>query len=202
MAQNKTRILGGFSVFLLIISLAFEALPLLPSNTLNSFKVISLQRALGQRIAKDALILAYDNSPDERTEAISEMQNVLPYWEKIQNGLQHGDTSLGIPSNLPSDISLIAAQSQPDFTYMDTSAHKILAHPSPVEPVQLSIILQHNNTYFLSMAQITNLMQQHIQSAAQMYFAIELCIGIALMLIWIVFIFSVRYALARVYKGV
>lgn len=201
MAPNKIRILGGFGIFLLIISLAFEALPLLPNNTLNVFSTIALQRTLGQRVAKNALVLAYRSSPDERTEAISELQNVLPYWEKVQSGLRNGDPSLGIPTHLPPDISLLVAQSQPDYAYMDTAAHKVLAHPSPVDPVQIAIILQHDNAYFLDMVQITSLMQQHIQSAAQMYFIIEVCIGIILMIIWIVFILSVRSAISKVYKG-
>jgi len=201
MSPNKIRILGGFGIFLLIISLAFEALPLLPNNTLNVFSIIALQRTLGQRVAKNALVLAYRTSPDEKAEAVGELQNVLPYWEKVQSGLAHGDPSLSIPAHLPSDISLIVLQSQPDFAYMDTAAHKVLSHPSPVDPVQISIILQHDNAYFLSMVQITNLMQQHIQSAAQMYFIIELCIGIGIMIIWIVFILSVKSALNKAHKA-
>jgi hypothetical protein len=201
MAPNKIRILGGFGIFLLIILLAFEALPLMPNNTLNVFSTVALQRTLGQRVAKNALVLAYRSYPDERAEAVSELQNVLPYWEKVQNGLQNGDPSLGIPARLPPDISLIVAQSQPDFAYMDTAAHKVLANPSSVDPVQISIILQHDNAYFLAMVQITNLMQQNIQSAYQMYFIIELGIGVVLMAIWIVFILSVKSALGKVYKG-
>ena len=201
MSPSKIRILGGFGIFLLIISLAFEALPLLPNNTLNVFSTIALQRTLGQRVAKNALVLAYRTSPDERAEAINELQNVLPYWERVQAGLQNGDSTLGIPAHLPSDVSLVVLQSQPDFAYMDTAAHKVLSRSSPVDAVQISIILQHDNAYFLSMVQVTNLMQQHIQSAAQMYFIIELCIGLGLMIIWIVFILSVKSALNKVYRG-
>lgn len=186
-------VLGWLGIFLLIITIAFEALPLLPtSNALVLFRFMARQRAFEERVVKNALILAYRSNPDEQAEAISELQTTLPYWEKVQNGLQNGDASLGISPNLPSEIKLLLIQAQPDFVYLDTAAHQILGHSTPVDLVQLSIILQHDQAYYVTMAQANDLLQQRIQSAANIYFSIELSIGIALMAIWIVFLLLFR----------
>jgi len=182
-------ILGWLGIFLFIVSILFEALPLMRGNALNTFHLIARQRVFEQRIVTDVLTLAY-RPEEEHPEALSELQTALPVWEKVQNGLQKGDDSLGISPNLPNNVKLYLLQMQPDFSYMDTAARQILAHHDPVDPDQVVIILQHEQSYYLSMAQAVILFQDDIDNAAKIYFSIELGIGIALMSIWIVFLFS------------
>jgi len=182
-------ILGWLGIFLFIVSILFEALPLMRGNGLNTFHLIARQRVLEQRIVTDVLTLAY-RPDDEHPEALSELQTALPVWEKVQIGLQKGDDSLGISPNLPSNVKLYLLQMQPDFSYMDVAARQILTHHDPVDPDQVIIILQHEQPYYLSMAQAVILFQDDIDNAAKIYFSIELGIGIALMSIWIVFLFS------------
>jgi hypothetical protein len=186
------RVLGWLGIILLFFTLAFEALPLMSNTTLGTFRLMTRQRVLEQRIIKNVLVLAYRTSSDEHAEAISELQTTLPTWEKVQAGLRNGDTALGISPNLPEDIKLMLTQAQPDFAYMVASAHQILAHPSPVDPVQLAIIQQHDQPYYLAMAQVSDLFQERIQNAARVYFGIELGMGIALMAIWIAFLLFIR----------
>jgi len=183
--------LGWLGVFLFIVSIAFEALPLMHSNALGTFHLIARQRVLEQRIVTDVLILAY-RPQEEHAEALSELQTALPVWERVQKGLMNGDDTLGISPNLPSNIKLYLLQMQPDFSYMDTAARQILAHHSPVDPDQLAIILQHEQPYYLSMAQAVIVFQDDVDNAAKIYFSIELSIGIVLMSMWITFLLSFR----------
>lgn len=184
------RVLWGLGIFLLLVMLAFEALPLLSNTALGTFRLMTRQRVLEQRIVKNVMVLAYRTDQDEHAEAISELQTTLPVWEKVQKGLQDGDPSLSLSPNLPSDLKLLLTQAQPDFVYLDTAAHQILTHPSPVDQAQVLIVLQHDQPYYLTMAQANDLLQERLQNAAKIYFSIELGIGITLMSLWIVFLFS------------
>lgn len=192
------RALGGLGIFFFLVMLLFEALPLMPSNTLDTFHLAARQRVLEEHIVKDILILAYRSSPDERAEAISEMQTALPVWEQVQNGLLHGDQSLGISPHLPGDTKLLLIQAQPDYAYLDAAARHILAHPTPVDQTQLTIVLQHNQGYYISMAQAVNVLQDDIYNVARVYFVIELGIGVLLMAIWIAFLIMTNKALKKV----
>lgn len=187
------KALRGLGLFLLLISVVFESLPLIPgSTTLDTFRLMIRQRSLEERIVKNTLILAYRASPDERAEAINELQNTLPTWEKVQTGLRNGDASLGISPNLPTEVKLLLAKIQPNFASIDTSARKILEHPSSVDPVQINIILQHSQLYYLTMAQASDAFQESILNNARIYFSVELAIGIVLILMWIVLTFLSR----------
>src|SRR5690348_13944705 len=112
------RVFWGLGILLLLVMLAFEALPLMSNTTLGTFRLMTRQRVLEQRIVKNVLVLAYRSSPDDHAEAISEHQTTLPIWEKVQNGLRNGDVSQGISPNLPGDIRLLLIQAQPDFVYL------------------------------------------------------------------------------------
>lgn len=189
--QFIIRILGWFGVFLLLASLVLEALPLMHDNTLGTFHLIARQRVLEQRIVTDVLILAY-RPEDEHPEAISELQTALPVWEQVQRGLNNGDSSLGISPNLPSNVKLLLLQMQPDFMYMDVAARQILAHPEPVNSDELTIVMQHEQPYYLAMGQAVQLLQDDINIAAQIYFGIELTLGLILAAIWIAFTLSMH----------
>jgi len=187
------KALRGLGLFLLLISVVFESLPLIPgSTTLDTFRLMIRQRSLEERIVKNTLILAYRASPDERAEAINELQNTLPTWEKVQTGLRNGDASLGISPNLPTEVKLLLAKIQPNFVSLDTASRKVLDHHSPVDPVQIDIILQHSQLYYLTMAQASDAFQESILNNARIYFSVELAIGIVLILMWIVLTFLSR----------
>ncbi|OLD63409.1 MAG: hypothetical protein AUF65_02420 [Chloroflexi bacterium 13_1_20CM_50_12] len=186
MSHTKTRIWGIFGILLILFSIAFSALPLIPNSTLGVIRIIARQRAIGQQIVKDVLILAY-RPPPEHVQAISEIQNALPVWEQVQAGLQNGDSSLGISPNLPGDIKLLLLQAQSDFTSVDTATHQILAHPSPIDQTQLSIILHHEHGYSLAMFQVSDLFESHIRGISQIYFGIGTAISVGLMFIWVTF---------------
>jgi hypothetical protein len=179
---------------LLLILLSFEALPLMPNSTLNTFHLAARQRVLEEHIVKNILVLAY-RPQDEHADAISQIQTALPVWEQVENGLQKGDTSLGISPRLPQDMKLMLIQAQPDFVYLDTAARKILAHPSPVDQTELTIVLQHDQGYYIAMAQVVIVLQDDLRGMAIIYFSIELVTGIILMAIWISFLILLNRSL-------
>jgi hypothetical protein len=185
LSPTKIRIWGIFGIILILFSIGFAALPLIPNSSLDVIRITVRQRALEERIVKDALTLTYQ--PSSRVQAVSELQNTLPVWEQVQNGLMNGDTSLGISPNQPSDTKLLLLQAQSDFVNMDTSARQILAHPSPVDATQLSIILQHEQSYYTTMAHVDSLSEDHILWITRLYFGIGIAISIVLLLIWIRF---------------
>lgn len=152
-------------VFLLILFLWAN---FSPDNLMNQ---VGLQRARSQRIAKDVLILSTHPTDDERAQAISEMQNMLPGWQQTQTGLQHGDTTLGLPHAVPDNIQLILTQAQPDYNAMLVATKAILASPGKtVDPVQVNIILGHELNYYLAMSQVETLWQQQIDAWRWQFF--------------------------------
>lgn len=191
-----SRILGWFGVFILLVCIAFQALPLMPNSGLNTFHLAARQRVLEERIVKDVLILAC-RPQDEHTEAISEMQTVMPVWEEVEKGLQNGDTSLNISPNLPGDFKMMMLQAQPDYSYLDAAARRILAHPEPADQTQVSIVLQHSQGYYLYMGEAVNVLQDDINGVARIYFGIGLGIEIFLMIIWISFLIATNKSLKR-----
>src|SRR6266516_4126703 len=55
------------------------------------------QRMLSQRLSKAALAL--EVFPDARQQNADELRGVIVLWQGSQEGLQHGDTALGLPGN-------------------------------------------------------------------------------------------------------
>ena len=95
MTYGKIRVLGIFGIFLILLSIGFAALPLMPNSTLDLIRTIARQRTLDEQITKDALILAYRPTA-EHVQAINELQSSLPVFEGVNAGLENGDQSLGI----------------------------------------------------------------------------------------------------------
>ncbi len=186
MSHGKVRVLGVFGIILLLFLIAFTALPLMPNSTLGVIRIIARQRTIEQLIVKDVLILAYRPTP-EHVQAISELQNALPTWEKVQAAFQHGDAELGISANLPPEVKLLVLQAQSDFTSIDTAAHQILTHSSPVDQTQLLIVLQHERGYSVTMFQVSGLFEDSILFVSRIYFGVGTLISLGLLYIWIRF---------------
>lgn len=183
MSHSKIRIWGIFGIILIVFTIAFAALPLFPSSALDVIRITVRQRALEERIVKNVVVLAYQ--PESHVQAVSELQNTLPTWEQVQNGLMNGDQSLGISANQPDDVKLLLLQAQSDFVSIDTAVHQILAHPSQVDPTQLTIVLGHEQAYYTTMAHVDTVSKDHITQITRIYFGIGMAISLVLMVIWI-----------------
>jgi len=134
----------------------------LTSNTTNQ---IGLQRARVGRMTKDVLLIVNPSTPTTFTQSVSELQVSLPLWERAERGLQVGDTALGLPAHVPSDVLLLVVQAQPDYVAMDTAFHNILAKPDDNTvnlDIQAQIVLDHEVKYYPLVSQINGLWQQRI----------------------------------------
>src|SRR5256884_5592378 len=157
------RVITVCGIVLLLLSIVSDSLPLMPNNALNVVRRASQQRGLSERIAKNAIILVRDDA-SLHSQAVSELQVTLPGWEKIQRGLLSGDASLGLPDRVPDDVRLLLLQVRGDFSAIDAAAKAILAHP---DETQLSIILDHNQQYYLTMENIADLLPDSVQDDTQ-----------------------------------
>lgn len=140
----------------LLLLLALAQVFRLAFNEETELRQATLQSARCQRVVKIALILK-DVSIDQnaRLQAVSELQNTLPAWEKQQSRMQSYQTA---------SLSVLVVQTQADFAAMDTAAWSILANPTkPADPVQVGIILQREHNYTTIMTQLATLVQQRLE---------------------------------------
>lgn len=184
--KAHTRLFGILGFFLFIFIIGFEALPLMPNNTLNTFKLIGMQRSLGSRIVSSALVLAYQPEA-EHAAALDIIQKSIGPWEQVQAGLYSGAQTQGLSTALPDDVAQLIAQSEPDFASLDGAAHAVLKSPEHINPLQISILVDHRDAYFITMSQVLNLVQQKITTAATVYFLIELVLESILFIGWLLF---------------
>jgi hypothetical protein len=154
-------------VTLLLLGLlaGFEYIPLASGNDLQLLSLFSSQEWASQRITKDALIMAY-LPIEQRTQAINEMQNQVPFFERNQ-------AAIGT-SNLSVDIQVLFTESSTDYTAIDTASHAILAHvDKAADPVEVAIITLHERDFFLGEMRVAAILQQKIQQRTIWLFGIE-----------------------------
>ncbi len=169
----KAKILNAYMIsalvlalFLLVVLAAFEIFPALSGNDdLIVTQQANLQLARNEFIAKDVLILAY-RPITNHSQAINELQTILPMLQQVQAGLRNGDSTLGLPANPPDNVKIALTATQSDYLSITIALKNILLHPdsTTVDPVQLSIILQHERSYTTSMYQVVLLLQGNAEA--------------------------------------
>lgn len=147
------------SLFLLGSLAAYEMIPLTYQEA-DIVNRISSQSIRAQRIYSNALTLAY-RPQDEHAQAVSEIQNTLPAWEREQSALQ------GLRLN--EDMRVLVVQAQPDYVAIDVAAKQLIAHPG--DKVQVQIIVEHRRNYVLLMTQLATLYSQRIPVRIQWFVA-------------------------------
>jgi hypothetical protein len=178
------RMIVVFCIFLLLFLAGFQSIWVLAGSASGIMIQTSVQRARAQAIAKDALILAY-RPESEHTQAVSELQNLLPRFEQTQKGLVVGDASIQLPNRVPDDIQPYVAATQFDFAAMDTAARKLLTPADGhVDTIQVDIVLAHEHGYSTAMSAVVSAWQARIDSAFLHIFEWE--IGIVALLILVI----------------
>ncbi len=171
--RTYLRIISCFCLALLLLLAAFQSIWVFGGSASSIMLQVGLQRTRVQSIAKDVLVLQY-RPVATHPQAVSELQSALPRFEKTQAGLQNGDTSLQLPTNVPGDIAPLVANTQPDYTAIDGALRQILAHiKEPIDPIEAAIILEHEHGYALAINQVSTAWQQRIDSAFLHIFWIE-----------------------------
>jgi hypothetical protein len=161
----------SLAMALFVFLIGFQILPL-SYNESSIIDQTDLQAMRAQRIAKDALILSYRPN-GEHAQAISELQNTLPAWERQQAWLQQNVRN--------PDIQTLLDQAQPDYQALDTAARQLLAHPT--DQTQMVIILQHERNYSLLMNQISSLVQERAQAINSDLVIFQVAITVAIIVL-------------------
>jgi len=148
------------------------------------------QRMLSQKISKDALILETATDPTVRTVRTQELQQAVTLWQQSQQGLQNGNTALGLPSTTSIDVKRLFSAIEPNYETMLSAAKNLLVaidrHPaSSLQGPDLSsyvdTILAQEGPFLTGMNQIVTQYQLEAQGRVSSLRTIELILlGITL----------------------
>ncbi|HLZ64374.1 MAG TPA: hypothetical protein VKR06_46180 [Ktedonosporobacter sp.] len=171
-------------LLLLFMLIGFDLYPFITSNDdLVIEQQAWLQVARDEYLAKDTLILAY-RPATYHSQAVSDLQTILPGLQQTQNGLLKGDASLGLPDNPSDEVKQLLQRAQSDYVPLVTALKVILAHPDgPVDPIQINIVMMHEYPYSITMAQLAILIQQQAEATNLHILIIKIVIKTLLILV-------------------
>lgn len=181
--KTATTLVVVAMVALLLMLIGLDIYPLLIGNDSYVIEQQSwLQVARDEFLAKDVLILAY-RPASFHSQAISDFQVVLPQMEQAQNGLMKGDSSLGLPAPTD-DVKRLLVRANDDYLAITTALHTILKTPdNPVDPTQVNIIMAHEYSYSVIMAQVAILEQQQAEATTFHLIVIKVVLKAILILV-------------------
>ena len=152
----KSVLIVLFLLFLFAIALFMVSL-----RPYDIIQAANAQRVRGQAIAKDALILQNSANANQWPQAISELQDIAPLWQR-----EHASLLAFHSSNL--QIAMVPVNA--DYIAINQALMVILAHKAPADSVQVAIILQHVPDYGVEMNQVVTLMLQDLDGIQQQIF--------------------------------
>lgn len=181
------------TIFLLLSLAAFDILPLVSGNDdLVIMQQANFQLARDEFISKDVMILAY-RPATYHSQAVSELQTVLPQFQSVQVGLLKGNVALDLPGNPPDSVQVALLASQSDYLAIVTAVNHLLATPDAAKPdiVQVEIVLQHERLYINEMYQVISLLQADAEARKVQLVIIKLaiigCAGVTILLKYTLF---------------
>jgi hypothetical protein len=182
MKKRFWRILFWGNVIARVLLLAFHVLCLFSALVFEPPIIltdISLQHTRCERVAKDVLVLQYHwSNTSERAQAISELQDLLPLWEREQ-------ATIGRSKN--AQVQLFMLQAAPDFFPIDIAVRSILAHDTiPADPIQVQIVLAHERDYTLTMNQLLSLLEAQVSDYEIQLFISEMVALILILVLTII----------------
>lgn len=188
------------TLFLLVSLVILETLPLLSGqDDLIIMQQANFQLARDEFISKDVMVLAY-RPLSYHSQAVNELQTVLPQFQQVQTGLLKGDVTLGLPGHPPDSARAALLVSQSDYLAITTAVQHLLAHPdsnSP-DPIQVEIVLQHERLYVNEMYQVITLLQQDAEARKVQLILIKLTVvGGASVIVILKYTLFTRKALER-----
>jgi two-component sensor histidine kinase len=84
------------------------------------------QRMLSQKLAKNALLLAKNNTDADRDNAIHVIATDLTNWTRVQSALKFGDAGLGLPENQDAEVAAYFREMEPHFQKMSDGLEEML----------------------------------------------------------------------------
>ena len=160
--QLYMLLLLGLCLFLLCALGLFETLPLTQSPN-EQVKQTYLQLARHEFLVATVYKLVY-RGESVRAQAISDLQIQLPQYEQVQVGLLKGNPALGLVGSPPDAVRGQLSAAQGDYLAIDTAIKTMLAHPdSNPDPLQVTIVSQHDRAYLSTMYGVMVLEEQDMQ---------------------------------------
>ncbi len=216
-STSRTRRL----TFLYIMALSLVAILSIAGQLLVQFSlrrqrsdstVINLagrQRMLSQKLAKSALAIGRNQSPQARATALSEMEEVLPLWNRSHIGLRNGDQGLGLPGRNSPDVMARFDQLEASYLAMKQSAEELLSaakdpqtQTKSLQPL-IDATLQPESSYLSGMnAIVSQLEQEAILRVAQLQVTERLLLGITLVVLLLEGLFIFRPAVRQIQQTV
>lgn len=207
----KTKNLRTYMMMALILILCMllslfvlDILPLFSSyDDLVIMQQANFQLARDEFISKDVMVLTY-RPISYHSQAVNELQTVLPLFQQVQVGLLKGDSLLNLPGNPPVSVRVALLASQSDYLAITTAVQHLLAHSDSTHPdaIQVEIVLQHERTYIQEMYQVIALLQQDAEARKTQLIFIKLTIiggtGVVVVLKYTLF---TRFALSGMEKA-
>jgi hypothetical protein len=178
-------VLLGLCLFLLFALSVFEILPLTQKPD-DQVKQVYLQLARHEFLVKTVYALAYRSSVS-RAQSISDLQIQLPQYEQVQIGLLKGNAALNLPGNPSDAVRGQMAAASGDYLATDTAIKTMLAHPDKdPDPLQVTIVAQHDRAYLSTMYGVMVLMEQEAQARLFRLFVIRMSLVAAVFVLVIV----------------
>ncbi len=179
-------------VLFLLLLMGFQAVPVAGCDETLYVEQASLQVIRSQVLARAALVLEY-RSDVEKAQAMSDMQVTLPLFEQEQSFLL---TSRAL------DVQLLLQSARSDYLALIDAVQTILTHAnSPVDPVQVNIVLAHNMLYSHTMGQLLTLLLRQASDQVWQLFIIEIIIEFILLAITGVFLVVINRTLIKMVQN-
>ena len=166
------------------------------------------QRMLSQRLSKAALALNVFTDSTSRQQNVTELRDVITLWQRSQEGLQHGDSALGLPGNNSEPVKHLFALIDPNYKAMLQAANGLIAllsqnistPDSDLLPF-IQTILASQSQFLVGMDRIVLQYQQEAQDHVRHMREVELalfCLTLVVLLLEGLFVF--RPAAQRIHQ--
>jgi hypothetical protein len=187
--KSISSIIKVVMIVFLSLMIGFEIVPSSSIKETQSIVIAGFQRAYSQSIEHSADILQY-GSASQKAQALKDLQTTLSVFQQEQALLW---------TNPDPEVQRLLNQAQPDYLSIVVAAQVFLDHPANlVNPVQFTIILAYDRSFFSTMDTLVLLMEQNAEERSSQLLSLKLSTaGANVIILLFVTLFDNLWALAR-----
>lgn len=143
------------------------------------------QRMLSQKITKTSYYLLSTETTATRQEARSQLREALSLWQRSHEGLQHGDSELGLPGHNSDQITELFGTIELDYRMMVNAVQNILAAADGSDEVAHAVprLTAHEASFLRGMDAIVFLYDDEAKRKVRDARHLELGLGIVTLLV-------------------
>lgn len=178
--RRFVRVLRPFGMLLLLFLLGFQSIPVWTGIDADAITAVGNQRVRAEVFARDVQVLQY-RSVEMHAQAIADLQAGLPFFEAEEQALANDPRP---------DVQIVVAAARPDYLAIQSAVQAILAQPDgPVDPIEVTILLQHDRPYLLTMNSVSLILTQSSERKTWFLFWTELTLDLLLLGMALLFAF-------------